>query len=422
MKRGNIKLDLSGLDNYKSKREPSLERTFNEDVVRRQGSESIQQLSSSLESMLSSPKLSPKLSPRLPKLKRVTPKISLNIKPKEDDRTPRIDKLKFKPTLELTQSQRRVSKDTLIEDARLLSVLKGLSPEVNNLEKYEKIDRPLASGAFGVVNFYRKKDNPNDKLYIIKRISYIRGQDGEYNDDEKLGMYKRLINEILTLKRLENENCKDENKVDLCFIETFSDNTNIYIVTQFKNDTTSLDEYMKTNTFNIMQIICYISILLGKLKILHGSNIVHNDIKPANILVQYNDKNQIVDLSYIDYGETCLCDESEKCNTSGTSKYHPGGGNVLFYTNRECNLTYYNDIYSLGIIINDMIPLPTMSLDSKVSESNIKDDQLTTFVKDKMLDEKMYNNEYNIDFLNNLIKDFSKIFTDKLKECKKQVI
>jgi hypothetical protein len=419
MKRGNIKLDLSGLDNYKSKLEPSLERTFNEDVVRRQGSESLQQLSPSLERMLSSPKLSPKLSPRLPKLKRVTPKISLNIKPKEDDRTPRIDKLKFKPTLELTQSQRRVSKDTLIEDARLLSVLKGLSPEVNNLEKYEKIDRPLASGAFGVVNFYRKKDNPNDKLYIIKRISYIRGQDGEYNDDEKLGMYKRLINEILTLKRLENENCKDENKVDLCFIETFSDNTNIYIVTQFKNDTTSLDEYMKTNTFNIMQIICYISILLGKLKILHGSNIVHNDIKPANILVQYNDKNQIVDLSYIDYGETCLCDESEKCNTSGTSKYHPGGGNVLFYTNRECNLTYYNDIYSLGIIINEMIPLPTMSLDSKVSESNIKDDQLTKFVKDKMLNEKMYDSEYNINFLNNLIKDFSKIFTDKLKECKK---
>jgi hypothetical protein len=397
MKRGNIKLDLSGVDNYKSKLEPSLER-----------SESLQQLSPSLERMLSSPRLSPKLSPRLPKLKRALPKISLNIKPKEDDTIPRIDKLKFQPTFDLTQSQRRVSKDTLIEDTRLLSVLKGLSPEVNNLEKYEKIDRPLASGAFGVVKFYRKKDNPNDKLYIIKRISYIRGQDGEYNDDERLGMYKRLINEILTLKRLENENCKDENKVDLCFIETFSDTTNIYIVTQFKNDTTSLDEYMKTNTFNIMQIICYISILLGKLKILHGSNIVHNDIKPANILVQYNDKNQIVDLSYIDYGETCLCDKSEKCNTSGTSKYHPGGGNVLFYTNRECNLTYYNDIYSLGIIINDMM-----------SESNIKDDQLTTFVKNKLLNEEMYNNEYNIDFLNNLIKDFSKIFTDKLKECKK---
>jgi hypothetical protein len=403
MQRGNIKLDLSGMQERSissPKLSPSLER-----------STSFQQLSPSLELMLSSPKLSPKLS----KLKRATPKLSLDIKPKEDDTKPRIDKLKFKPTLDLTQ--RRVSEDKQIEARILLDELKKLSPEVKNLEKYQKIDKPLVSGAFGVVNFYSKKDskkdNPNDKLYIIKRISYIRGPNGEYKEvEEKIGAYNRLINEILSLKRLENENCKGENKVDLCFIETFSDNENIYIVTQFKNDTTSLDEYMKNKDFKeiykftIMQIICYISILLGKLKILQLSSIVHNDIKPANILVQYNDKNQIIDLSYIDYGETCLCDKSNTCNTSGTIHYHHP--DTILITAGQCNLSYYNDIYSLGITINEMM-----------SKSGIVDDQLTTFVKNKMLNEEMYNNKYNIEFLDNLIKDFSEIFTDKLKECKK---
>lgn len=390
MKRANLKIDLSSFDTElpKLKREPSLEHML-----------SSPRLSPKLERVLSSPKLSPKL----PKLKRATPKLLLDIKQKdnEDDIKPRTE-LKFKPKLDL--SKRRVSDNKQMEGYLLLNKLKTLSPEVNNLEKYEKINKPLASGAFGIVNFYYKKDDPNGKLYIIKVISYVQGKEGKYNDEEIIGVYNRLINEILSLQRLEKENCKDTNKVDLCFIETFSDDKNIYIVTQFKNDTTSLDDFMKTNKFTIIQIICYIFILLGKLKMLHLLSIVHNDIKPANILVQY-DKNQIVDFSYIDYGECCLCNENSVCNTSGTTYYHPE--NVLFYTHSNCNLTYYSDIYSLGITINEMM-----------TKSNIKDDQLTTFVKDKMLNEDMYDNQYNIVFLDNLIKDFSEIFKDKLKECK----
>ena len=395
MKRGNLKLDLSGFDDYKLEDKPSplLERSISQP-----------QLSPTSERMLSSPKLSPKL---LPKLKRFVPKIKLNININndDDDIKPRIVKNKFKasPNLRRDSEIQRQS-----EADELLKTLNTLSPEVNNLKKYEKIDKSLASGAFGIVSFYYKKDTPNDKLYIIKKISYIKGKDGDkYNDEEIIGMYNRLINEILSLQRLEKENCKDENKVELCFIETFSDNESVYIVTQFKNDTTSLDEYLKTGKFNIMQVICYIFILLGKLKILHLSSIVHNDIKPANILVQYNDKNQILDLSYIDYGESCLCDKSDKCNTNGTTKYHLEL--VLAITDRKCNLTYYSDIYSLGITINEMM-----------SRSDITDDQLTTFVKDKMLDENMYTNKYNIEFLDNLIKDFSEIFKEKLQECSKK--
>jgi hypothetical protein len=351
-----------------------------------------------LERALSSPKLEGKLEKLEGKLKRAAPKLKLDLKPKDDDSDdlkPRKLKNKFKPTIDLSafNTERRRSSENLEKGKvyQLFEKLKSLAPEDNLDDKYIKIDKKLASGMYGVVGFYYKKNSPIDKMYIVKAISYKKGFDVSYdNDSIKIEVYNKLINEIVSLKRMQENNCKETNFVDLCFIEVFRDDENIYIVTRFKNDTISLQKYIEQNTLTFKQIYDILLVLLNKLKIIHSLNIVHNDIKPANILVQYN-KNGIVDLSYIDYGETCLCDESDICLTSGSVYYHPE--NVLYITRQLCNLTYYNDIYSLGITVNELL-----------DKSKIQNDAFVKIINENMLNQDMYDKPYTIDFLNNLIK------------------
>jgi serine/threonine protein kinase len=338
-------------------------------------------------------------------------KLNIDLKSKVDYEPKRqlSSKSKFKPSLDLTsfKSTRRYSEEVEKEKVdKLFEKLKSIAPEGDVYDKYMKIEKKLASGMYGVVGFYYKKDSSTDKMYIVKAISYKRGHDVSYdNSSIKIEVYNKLINEILSLKEVQENNCKETNLVDLCFIEAFRDDENIYIVTQFKNDTTSLQKFIEENTFSIKQIVTYILILLNKLKTIHSLNIAHNDVKPANILVQY-DNNGIIDLSYIDYGESCLCNNSDICTTSGSVYYHPE--NVLYTTKQKCNLTYYNDIYSLGIITRELL-----------KKSKIKNDILERFVDEHMLNEDMYDTTYTIGYLNDLINKFSLILNKIINETSK---
>lgn len=399
MKRSDININIPKLERVSSspKLSPKLERAF-----------SSPKLSPRMERVLSSPKLEGKL-------KRSPPKLNLDLKKTYNDNDssdlkPLKLKNKFKPMIDLNKfnTERRSSENLEMGKVyQLFEKLKSLAPEGNVNDNYTKINKKLASGAYGVVGFYYKVNftNENDKMYIVKAISYKKGLDVLYdNNSIKIEVYNKLINEIMSLKMVQENNCKNTNLVDLCFVEAFSDYENIYIVTQFKNDTTSLENYITKNTFTLEQITTILLVLLNKLKIIHSLNIVHNDIKPANILVQYSD-NGILDLSYIDYGETCLCNESDMCPTSGTIDFHPE--QVLLITRQKCNLTYYNDIYSLGITIQKLL-----------EKSNIQNNNFINFIKENMLNLDMYDNEYTIDFLNKLISNSINILTKMLLDGK----
>ena len=259
---------------------------------------------------------------------------------------------------------------------------------------YIKIQKELASGAFGIVNFYYLKENP-DKLYIIKKISYKRHKkEGEFNiPEKKIDAYTRLINEIKSLKKTSKNNCEIDNPVDLCYIESLMDDENVYIVTKFKNDTIGLDQIL--NNKNIIMTFDMVKknvlILLKKLKIIHDLNIIHNDIKPANILVQYKD-DKILDLSIIDYGESCFCDDDQTCIHSGTVQYQPP--DITKYAKNECSLSFYNDIYSLGVVILEIL-----------ENYNVKNTVFEDFINNRMVELDMYKNSYNVEFLTKIIKD-----------------
>ena len=173
----------------------------------------------------------------------------------------------------------------------------------------------------------------------------------------------------------------------------YSDDKNIYIITQFKNDTMSLNELLENKDFKLSlnEIIKIIIILLKKLEILHNLNIVHNDIKPSNILVQYKN-HKILDLSIIDYGESCFCDDDQTCIHSGTVQYQPP--DITKYAKNECSLSFYNDIYSLGVVILEIL-----------ENYNVKNTVFEDFINNRMVELDMYKNSYNVEFLTKIIKD-----------------
>lgn len=107
---------------------------------------------------------------------------------------------------------------------------------------------------------------------------------------------------------------------------------------------TPLEEYIDKNTLMIQ--------LLAQLYFLHEDEVLHNDIKPENIIV-YQDYPYFIDFEackrYARYGQVDeICYDSDKRiiqSSSGTSAYNPPE------KERDKNyITPKSDVYSLGLV------------------------------------------------------------------------
>ena len=188
------------------------------------------------------------------------------------------------------------------------------------MKGYNKM-KLLGKGGYGVV-WSCKKINENDNMdYAVKQTS--KKNSPAHNKEDVLQIAK---NEIDILTRL-NENENEENKCDLIpkIYETYEDNSDIWF--SFEKGGLSLS----TLTFNIKGIfekgerlyhiqkgeflvLLFKNIKQFKLlirKIIEGidhinkKGIIHSDIKPENILVQYiknNDNLEITSIKIVDYG------------------------------------------------------------------------------------------------------------------------
>ncbi|VAI24244.1 unnamed protein product [Triticum turgidum subsp. durum] len=114
----------------------------------------------------------------------------------------------------------------------------------------------------------------------------------------------------------------------------------------------SLDEYIKDASFGLGWIKSYqiIKGICEGLHYLHENHIVHLDLKPANILL---DDNMVPKIT--DFGLSRCFDEKQSRaitkNMSGTWGYMP----PEFHNGDICIITYKSDIYSLGVIIMEML-------------------------------------------------------------------
>lgn len=128
------------------------------------------------------------------------------------------------------------------------------------------------------------------------------------------------------------------------YFDSFIDNSYIYIA-------------MKMYVSDLFEILCdkniltyslssiYFSQVLSAVEYLHNNNILHNDIKPENILI--NDKECVLS----DFGMSYMVEDKyqDQFNLVGTYEY---ASPELLYNE---GFNYKNDIYSLGLVLCEMM-------------------------------------------------------------------
>lgn len=141
---------------------------------------------------------------------------------------------------------------------------------------------------------------------------------------------------------------EDSNEIDIAkdldckfiikFIDTFYLNENFYIIMP-KYDTDLFQLLADNENINMKSYFC--QILLG-LEYIHSNNILHNDIKPENILIK-NNKCVITDFGF-----------SSKVSDVSIKNYQEFRGTLEYSTIEmitEAGYNYKNDVYALGIIL-----------------------------------------------------------------------
>ena len=134
--------------------------------------------------------------------------------------------------------------------------------------------------------------------------------------------------------------------------------------------------FLKLLFSNITQFKSFIKRILLGIEFINNNGIIHSDIKPENILIEYennNDNFEINSIKIIDYGSSFFCENSSSLS-SNTPEYlcpEVTNGNKKFLKELCSNKKFINciDIWSFGITLLELcLCCPIwMSYKSKIS-------------------------------------------------------
>ena len=181
------------------------------------------------------------------------------------------------------------------------------------------------------------KEDENNTLYV----KLLKIKNGNYED---------ILKEIYFLVLLKN----NEN-LFVHLDDILLSNEIIYLI--FKNDNISLSQlinYKNTNYLDNKDLVEWVIYQITKgLEFLHFNNIIHNDIKPDNILVNKKGKIFICDFGSATY--------KSKKSDEFTAQYAPPEFlNYIIKKEKQNNNIEYNrddksDMWSLGVIIVELL-------------------------------------------------------------------
>ena len=293
------------------------------------------------------------------------------------------------------------------------------------------LKKSLGKGSFGEV-FLTKKVNGTE-YYATKRMNRE-----EYNRPDN---YKRLINEISILQKLNHENI-------VKYIETKKTKSHIYIVTEYCNGgslSSLLSNYMKKNkkpfTEEIVQYL--MRQLVSAINYLHKNKIIHRDLKLDNILVHFPTEQDKINsnilsakVKIIDFGFATKLKSSHQ-DLTNTILGTPSNMDPKMLRNmelRQHSQEGYNesvDIWSLGTLCYEMITGKLTffgrnmnELYEKVKLGNYKlplwlSKEAVSFLNGMLQydEKKRYSSDdlMKHDFLNKNVKYFQPIETEKIK-------
>ncbi len=146
------------------------------------------------------------------------------------------------------------------------------------------------------------------KLYVVKRLNISSD------------ILPSIEMETKTLEKIKKLGCRSN---ILCMKEWYKDGKYVYIVTQAfggDGDVQQLGEFIKehkTRKLSIQKILKIMYYLIDGVDKIHNYyNIGHNDLKPANIIINKNS----LETQIIDFGLSCI-DSIAECDLIGTPKY-----------------------------------------------------------------------------------------------------
>ena len=154
-----------------------------------------------------------------------------------------------------------------------------------------------------------------------------------------------FLREIYILKKLSHPNIME-------IYEVYDDNRYLYIISELCNGGELFDMIHEKGHLTELEAKNIMKQLLSAISYCHKFNIIHSDLKPENIMLDYccKTKNKkLFKVKIIDWGDAKFNDSKHKINKlTGTSFYLAPEVIKLDY-NEKC------DIWSLGIILFNMI-------------------------------------------------------------------
>ncbi len=215
--------------------------------------------------------------------------------------------------------------------------------EPSTLNDYNILD-VLGSGGQGTV--YKAVIKQSGQLIALKIL--------KINPASK--NYTNIINEIDSLEKISNPKCSPYLS---CYYDHFYDPKKMIMIIEMeyiKGDTLGFyaKRLFEMEEYNRLyrHLVAITNDLVKGIKIIHDNNIIHNDIKPNNIIIN-SEKVPVL----IDFGLACDI-ESKKCDvsTSGTSGLgccKIFGGTPYYMSPESFDLVRYkeSDIWSLGVTL-----------------------------------------------------------------------
>lgn len=206
-----------------------------------------------------------------------------------------------------------------------------------NLDRRYEIVEPVGSGAYGVV--VAATDTLTGKPVAIKKIE--KGLDHPI-------LSKRTLRELKILRLIQHENV-----IGIITIQLPANNRDfdgIYVVSELmETDLTSIIKSKQALSDQHCQFFLY-QILRG-LKFLHGSGVLHRDLKPRNLLVNSN-----CDLKICDFGLARVDLPGSKVKAAMMTDYVA----TRWYRPPELLLLYKKytkamDMWSVGCILGELL-------------------------------------------------------------------
>lgn len=159
----------------------------------------------------------------------------------------------------------------------------------------------IGTGSYGEI--FRGYNHKTGEPIAIKKFKYQQGE---------LGIPADILKEIVILKSLDHDNI-------ITIDDVVCEQENIFIIINLMN--CDLKHYMNVvhpQPFTMIEIKKILREILLGIEYIHDSNIIHRDMKPQNVLINYQNFDEI-EIKISDFGLSKLCSILKKPNTQNIS-------------------------------------------------------------------------------------------------------